>query len=179
MPRLIHRIPFSSKPSEVIVRGERVRIRKDQIVVWVSISRFRESSPSPLFPPFPALLDTGHNYTFSIQQRHLIEWTGFSLERLPLVGTVREQGRQVRLHGADLWIYVNLPGKTSLLADHPPHKIEAPHGIAVYPFGIEFPRLPILGLRAIVDNKLVLHINGERREATLRTAHTWWPFKGR
>jgi hypothetical protein len=49
----------------------------------------------------------------------------------------------------------------------------------MYPVGVEFPRLPILGLRALTDNDLILIVNGHRREATLRTAYRWWPFAGR
>ncbi|HJZ55100.1 MAG TPA: hypothetical protein VKE74_09090 [Gemmataceae bacterium] len=54
--------------------------------------------------------------------------------------------------------------------------MSALHGIAVYP-GDEHPRLPILGLRAVAENKLLLNVSGSRREATLRTAvRWWWPF---
>ena len=42
--------------------------------------------------------------------------------------------------------------------------------------GGDFPRLPILGLRAIAENELILKIDGKKREATLRTPINWWPF---
>ena len=45
----------------------------------------------------------------------------------------------------------------------------------VYPGG-DFPRLPILGLRAIAENALTLHIDGAKRNATLRMSLRWWPF---
>ena len=49
-------------------------------------------------------------------------------------------------------------------------------GMVVYADG-DFPRLPVLGLRAIADNNLVLTVNGRKREATLRTPlKWWWPF---
>ena len=66
-------------------------------------------------------------------------------------------------------------GNRESLADRPPHLIDADHGIAVYQDG-DFPRLPILGLRAIAENNLVLTVDGKRRLATLRAAIRWWPF---
>ena len=56
-----------------------------------------------------------------------------------------------------------------------PHMLAAPRGIAIYPDG-DFPRLPILGLRAIAENGLILKADGRRREATLKTAWKWWPL---
>ena len=56
-----------------------------------------------------------------------------------------------------------------------PHMLAAPRGIAIYPDG-DFPRLPILGLRAIAENGLILKADGRRREATLMIARKWWPF---
>jgi hypothetical protein len=38
MPRLLDRSPFSEDPSEVVVRGERIRVRADQIILWVSLT---------------------------------------------------------------------------------------------------------------------------------------------
>ena len=66
-------------------------------------------------------------------------------------------------------------GRRDALADRPPHLVEAQRGIAVHPAG-DFPRLPILGLRAIAENALTLNIDGAKRTATLRTPLRWWPF---
>jgi hypothetical protein len=47
-------------------------------------------------------------------------------------------------------------------------------GIAVYPPEVTNPtRLPALGLRGLVRNRLKLVIDGKRREVTLNTAG-WW-----
>jgi len=179
MPVLLDRLPIPEVTSEVVFGGRRFRVRGNQIIVWVMVTRRRLASPDLRLVPFPAILDTGHNHTFSIQERHLVEWAGLDAEALPEVGTAREQGRRVRLHAADLWVRRNLQGFRDRLTGDAPHRVSAPIGIAIYPAALNFPRLPILGLRAIADNDLVLVVNGHRRQATLRTAYRWWPFAGR
>jgi hypothetical protein len=49
--------------------------------------------------------------------------------------------------------------------------LEVKEGIAVYPHEAANPaRLPLLGLRGIVKNSLLLVIDGKRREVTLKTS---------
>jgi hypothetical protein len=49
----------------------------------------------------------------------------------------------------------------------------------VYPDGEHYPRLPLLGMRAILSNRLHLTIDGARTSVTLRTPdwrtrlHSW------
>jgi hypothetical protein len=176
MPRLLDRSPFPEDHSEVVVSGERVRIRPDQVILWVTLTRKALEEPNPSAVPFPTILDTGFNSTFAIHERHLTEWAGLRPGILEVVGTIRDRGDRVPLREANIWIHPNEPHHRDRLAGRPPYLVSAPQGIAVYSGG-EFPRLPILGLRAIAENELVLKVNGPRREATLRTRmNWWWPF---
>jgi len=181
MPRLLDRVPIPERPIEVVVHGERVRLRAHQIVVWVAITQRLDRPPRPTMAPFPAILDTGHTHSLALQQRHLIDWAGVRPDALRHFGAVRDRdrGRRLELRAATIWAFRNQPGSREQLADRPPVPLGGTPGIAIYPGGVEFPRLPILGLQAIVDNDLVLVVNGRRREATLRTAYRWWPFVGR
>jgi hypothetical protein len=181
MPRLIDRVPIPETPSEVVVRGERVRLRADQIIVWLVITPKLDDPPRPTSTPFPAILDTGHTHSLSLQERHLVDWAGVRPEGLRRFGAVRDRdrGHRLELLMATIWVYRNQPSSRERLSDRPPIPLGGTKGIAVYPPGVEFPRLPILGLRAIADNDLILTVNGPRREATLRTAFAWWPFAGR
>lgn len=179
MPVLLQRTPISELPAEVVVRGQRVRIRRHQIVVWVTLTTPPLRGADPRVSPFPAILDTGYTHTFAIQERHLIEWAGLNPEALPVVGAAREQGRRIPLQSADVWVHANESGSRERLTGGAPFGVSAPEGIAVYPSALNFPRLPLLGLRAIAHNNLVLVVNGHRREATLRTARRWWPVAGR
>lgn len=178
MPRLIDRVPVPERPSEVVVRGERVRLRGDQIVVWLAITRKLDEPPGTTASPFPAILDTGHTHSLSLQERHLVDWAEMRPDSLRRFGGVRDRDRGQRLDllAATIWVYRNAPGSRERLADQAPFPLGGTPGIAVYPAGVEFPRLPILGLRAIAENKVVLVVNGDRREATLRTARRWWPW---
>lgn len=168
-------MPFSARPDEIVVRGERVRIRADQIIVWISLSLDRILEPNPAAVPFPAILDTGHTHSFALTERHLAEWAGIRPEALAPSGAIRDRGQRILLRAANVWVHPNQRGSRTRLADGPPHRLEIQSGIAVYP-GRDFPRLPLLGLRAIAENSLILNIHGPRREATLRTPFRWWPF---
>jgi hypothetical protein len=175
MPHLLDRMPFPNEPGEVVVRGERVRVRASQIILWASLTLGRVKTANPTANPFPVILDTGHTHSLSIQERHLVEWAGFRPEELSVLGVSREREQRLLLREANIWVHPNVRGVRDQLADRPPHLIEAQRGIAVYPAG-DFPRLPILGLRAIAENGLILNVNGSRRQATLRTPIRWWPF---
>jgi hypothetical protein len=178
MPILIDRVPVPEATSEIAYRGQRVRVRGDQIIVWVTLTKPLTGAHDPRVVPFPAILDTGHNHTFSIQERHLIDWAGLNPAILTETGSTRDRGERIRLRAATVWVHRNEPGSRERLTADEPIELLAPQGIAIYPSGANFPRLPLLGLRAITRNRLVLVVNGYRREATLRTAYRWWPFVG-
>lgn len=175
MPVFLDRMPFPAEATAVAVGGERVHVKKNQIIVWMSLSRLLQKSPNPTAVPFPAILDTGHTHSFSIQAQHLQRWAGLRPENLTPLGTIREGGRRLQLHSANLWVHSNRRRLHQYSTDASAHMLVAPYGIAVYPDG-GFPRLPLLGVRALVDNDLVLKIRGRKREATLRTRRRWWPF---
>jgi hypothetical protein len=179
MAHLLIRSPIPDQPSVVYVRDELVRVRANQIIAWATLTVWPVDSPNPTARPFPVIVDTGHTHSLSIQTRQLAEWAGIDPETLPLAGRVRESGRHVALRRCNIWLHPNQRGARDQLANRTPVLVGTDRGIAVYPTGVEFPRLPILGLRAITGNRLVLIINGHRREATLRTAYRWWPFAGR
>jgi hypothetical protein len=143
--------------------------------VWVSLTPRRVTQANPVAVPFPAILDTGHSHSFAISERHLTEWAGLRAEALAVRRAVRDRGRRIVLRQANVWVHVNEAGSCDRLANRSPFQIEAQAGIAVYS-DADFPRLPLLGLRVIAENELVLKVAGARREATLGTAYRWWPF---
>jgi hypothetical protein len=124
-------------------------------------------------PLIPALIDTGNNHNFSIQGHHLLRWAGIHPSALPFLGDMRESGRTPSLHFANVWIHRNQGGRRELRAEEPV-KLTLDEGIAVYPAdGSNYPRLPLLGLRAIIENKLNLVIDGKRQHGSLRSPG-WW-----
>ncbi|MGC8643551.1 MAG: hypothetical protein ACP5XB_27150 [Isosphaeraceae bacterium] len=153
--KILDRLPFADRPQLITVRGEAVDVFRNQIIVWISIND--ESRP------MPAILDTGHGHNLSIGEAQLKRWSGASLKR---IGELEIGHKRVVQHEAVVRLHRNLPGKPALRGDSIP--LEMPQGISVFPDG-EAPRLPLIGLRTIVANKLVLVVDGERRQATLKT----------
>jgi hypothetical protein len=118
-------------------------------------------------PRFPAILDTGTNHNFSIRTEHFERWARLSLRQR---GKVRIQGAEVPLLAGSVWIRPNRRG-TADLAEGQAVRLEMHEGLIVFPENAPNPaRLPILGLRALVRNRLKLIINGKRREVTLKTS---------
>ncbi len=78
-------------------------------------------------------------------------------------------GQRLPPYAANVWLHRNVPRERDQLLDQPPHCLELPRGIAVYPAGSDFPRLPLLGLRALVSNRLLLSVAGDRTEVSLRS----------
>jgi len=165
--KILDRLPIARQDNRVFVGAESVRLKEAQIIVWVSLGVMTSAEWNPAMPRFPAILDTGHAHYFAIQHQHLVRWTGLRPEQLGTLGQIRHSGKSFRLQPAKLWLHCNEPQMASL-SSHP-QQLLLPRGIAVYPDGENYPRLPLLGLRAITSNELHLTIDGERRWVNLRT----------
>jgi len=153
--KIIDRLPFADRPHVVTVRGEPVDVYRNQIIVGISID--------DVLRPLPAILDTGHGHNLSIGQGQLRRWSGASLKR---IGELEIGHRQVLQYAADVREHRNVPGRAALRGDSYP--LEMLQGISVFEEK-DAPRLPLIGLRTIVANKLVIVIDGHRRWATRRT----------
>jgi hypothetical protein len=129
-------------------------------------------------PRFPALLDTAHTHNFLVREEHLVRWAGVRPEGLALGrGEVLQEGRRFPLRAAQLWVHPNAPGQWDRVSGGDPYLLEVPEGIVVSPAGSTYPRLPLLGLRAIMRNKLRLTVNGGSGLVSLRARSWWWPFR--
>lgn len=164
---ILKRLPITTEPSLVGVHRQPLKLRAYQIVIQVSLSPFREFDSRA--PVIPALIDTGLNHHFSIQERHLKFWAGIHPESLEKHGTMRESGRSADLRRAYLWVHRNEPGRRDLRHVEP-FLLPLQEGMAIYPAdGSDYPRLPLLGLRAILKNNLKLIVDGQRKHASLRS----------
>ena len=72
MPAIIRNLPFSDRSTTVRVRGRPVRVKSDQIIVWVSIAEKGARSLHPNTPRLLAILDTGSNHNFVIRRSQLV-----------------------------------------------------------------------------------------------------------
>jgi hypothetical protein len=165
--KILDRLPIPSTDTLAFVGPEHVRLKEAEIIVWVSLGIARKLVWNPGTPRFPAILDTGHTHNFAIQQQHLIRWAGLRPDALAPLGQIRHGGRRIPLHAAELWLHQNEPGKFTMVSKQV--QLEIPRGIAVFPDGAKYPRLPLLGLRALLSNNLHLVVDGERQTVNLRT----------
>lgn len=177
MATILRRLPYFNHMTTLTVHGETVRVKPYQIVVWVSLGLEEEQDWNPRAERIPAILDTGHTHNLSIQRRHLVEWAGIHPESLSELGHISERNQRLTRHSASLWLHTNQPGHRDRFAARQPYRLDLEEGIAVYPDdGSNFPRLPLLGLRALTDNHLHLIVSGWRRMVKLRTRWRWWFF---
>ena len=61
MARIIQELPYFSRPTSVEIRGRLLPVKRDQIIVWVSVADRGGDQLDPHTPRIPAILDTGCN----------------------------------------------------------------------------------------------------------------------
>jgi hypothetical protein len=176
MARILHKLPVPEQDTVAFVREEMVPILAYEIVVWVSLAARSVFDPSHL-PRFPALIDTAHTHNFLLREEHLVRWAGIRPDALGLGrGEILQAGRRFPLRAAQLWIHPNEPGHWDRLSGDAPHLLEVAEGIVVSPPTSTYPRLPLVGLRAIMRNKLDLAVKGKSGMVFLSSRSWWWPF---
>jgi hypothetical protein len=176
MARILHKLPIPQQDTVAFVGEEMVPIVAYEIVVWVSLASRNVLDPSRL-PRFPALIDSAHTHNFLVREEHLVRWAGIRPESLGLGrGEILQAGRRVPLRAAQLWIHRNEPGYWDRLSVAPPYFLDVAEGILASAPTSTFPRLPLVGLRAIVQNKLDLTVKGKGGMVSLSSRPWWWPF---
>ncbi len=181
MTAILREMPFFDRPSVVRVGGVAVRVKAHQIVAWVSLTPLENRELEPGCPRLPAIIDTGNTMTFSLKESQLRQWAGIDARFLLRAGTTRHGGRAVPMHAARLWLHGNQPGKRDSFANAPAHRLNLEEGIVIYPDNAPLaPRLPLIGLRALEENRLHLKVNAERLRVSLRSPDWvtrlfgWW-----
>jgi hypothetical protein len=154
--KVLDRLPIEDEPEAITVGAEAVTIKWFQVFAGVSI----ETSP-----PFPAVLDTGHSHNVSITGSQLANWAGLRPRQLRRIGTTRLKGETLWQLQGELRLHRNVPGTRELGEGSLPLVLD--EGFTLAPEGSS--RLPLIGLRAIVGNRLTLRIDGRRRRVTLST----------
>jgi hypothetical protein len=172
--KILDRLPIPRERSSLQFGDRYLTVHRNQILVWVSVHLSGVVEPEQNIPRFPALLDTGNNLGFSVQDRHLRDWAGVGPGLLEPLRDIEVNGQVVRLRKATVWLHPNVPGRQDAAVDRRPFRLEMGKGIAVYapdadPPG---PRLPLLGLPALLDSGLDFWLDPERRHVTVGP-RTW------
>src|SRR5205085_1898461 len=79
--KILDRLPLSVGYAEVLTPDGMAEVRPYQIVVMVSLAAQEIIELPEGASRFPAILDTGNNHNFAIQQEQFERWTGFALPR--------------------------------------------------------------------------------------------------
>lgn len=166
--KILDRLPIDEKHVPFGTSSLPLYLKPFQIGIRVSVLDAPEWDARA--PIIPALLDTGNNHNFSIQEHQLTRWAGIHPEALPLLGAIRDREYNPSLRFAWIWIHRNRAGSRDLIQDEP-FRLRIEEGIAIYPSDkSNYPRLPLLGLRAILKNKLKLVIDGKRNHVSLKSS---------
>jgi hypothetical protein len=173
MTKILDQVPYSDTLGSVVVCGEQVHVLAHQIIVWVSVTLRTALQLDVSTPRVPAILDTGNTFGFSIAEEHLVRWCGLSPQLLRVLGPIFINRQHVNRHAANVWLHRNRPKKRDALRDQP-FCLELKDGIALCPADARVPvaRLPLLGLRALDENRLRCTVNGKNRTVTLSTTGT-------
>jgi hypothetical protein len=168
--KILDRLPIPENRTSLQFGNKYATVHRNQVLVWVSVHLAGAPEPEENIPRFPALLDTGNNFAFSVQDRHLREWAGIDPGLLVALGDIEIDRQVVMRRRATVWLYPNMPGRQGVASGRPSLRLRMAKGIAVYsqdavPPG---PRLPLLGLPALLENDLDLWLDPQRRQITVQ-----------
>jgi len=149
---------------EIEVPSGRVDLRPPKILVGLSLTLVDEQHTFPKgVITLPAILDTGFNRTLEIDEWHLVRWASLRKEHLELTAKDKTQeGRKYDLYEANLWLHRTPYAGPRTPPTRSPLLLENSTQVRVMaPMGKPNPRLPLLGLMALVENNLQVLIDGE------------------
>jgi hypothetical protein len=109
--KILDRLPIPGDRRSLRFGERYVTIHAHQVLVWVSVDLSGVLTPEENIPRFPALLDTGNNFAFSVQDRHLREWAGIDPALLEFLGDIEINEQVVTRRKATVWLYPNEPGR--------------------------------------------------------------------
>ncbi len=150
------------------------RLNPPKMIVPLSLTVTEEKKFPKGVVTFPAILDTGFNRTIEIDERHL-KWPIFFEEWIVEIGQrnyLRDRQNRTRLYyqvQANIWLHRlpyafsrNRPEKSPVLLERTTMiRVMAPETDKPWP------PLPLLGLEALVANRLKLSVDGRKLQFSL------------
>ncbi|MCI0704056.1 MAG: hypothetical protein L0241_23605 [Planctomycetia bacterium] len=165
MPFVLTRVSLVDRERTVAPGGVPVTLRTNQPIVWVRLSAW---TPTPSLVPvtFPAVLDTGNNYSFLISAAEFRVWTGLDSEQLTPLRMMEANGVLVGCFAFNLELMRLQRGNPT---DQIACQLQTDRGIVIIPENLShrFPRMPVIGVRCLTINRLTFSLNGDRRTFSL------------
>jgi len=150
---------------------EKFDIRPPKIIVGLSVTLPAERKFPPGVWTFPAALDTGLNRTLEIDERHLEKWAGTRKSYLRIIKANQQSDNGPYDECAvNIWLHRSpYTNPKSDRYDKPLHLENSGSIRVMHPIADKLkPRLPILGLQALIDNDLDLKIETRRGVFVIR-----------
>ena len=182
MGALVRKLPFYDHAEWLSIEDARIRVPSYAVVLWVGVGEKGSVSPDEKAPKIPALLDTGFNDNFAIREEQLRDWAGVDPRLFSRLRTQQHERGTIDRREANIWLHPNVP-KTIECGAGPPLLLELDEGIlvlrgpgkTVQPSAKDLrPRLPLVGLRALERNRLVVSLDCSRRRVDIGTARRLW-----
>src|SRR5439155_22186021 len=108
---------------------------------------------------------------------HLRQFAGLQPEHLPRRSVnLHTRDRIIPVHIGNAWLHANQPGQRDAFAKASPFLLELHRGVGIISGPEGYPRLPLLGARALRGAKLQVHIDYSRCRVSIRTPRWYWPF---
>lgn len=137
------------------------KVNRPKIILGISVAPYGMSFHNSM-PVMPVLLDTGCNANFEIDEQHLY-WTGYEKARYgyPLDRKVRPGKRTYEVFHSTCWLHLQPYNGPQFLGPNEPFQLARSDEIRVMErIGPEpAPRFPLLGLKALVLNRLQISID--------------------
>ncbi len=171
--KILDRLPLLPASRAIRFGPREVRLHQDALVVWLSIGIRGETNWQRISPPFPALLDSGNNSSAYLNEHHLEHWAGIPTLFLRFLKHKRVNEGRIPFRRADIWIHPNVPGTSERDPGRAPFLLELREGIAVSPVLTDrpaFPRVPLVGFRALRENGLDFWLDSRTERFTVWTA---------
>jgi hypothetical protein len=183
MPAVLRHFPILEIPQRLVFQGRELVVKRNQLAVWMSLSPDNKTPGTRLFP---ALIDTGFGYTFALHADHLHNWSQLFPDY---------EARSVRVNGIAysraprvfLWLYRQWSNSAQGIAAERPILLDTGRiGIAVNTqrvtsaeasagsaAGRVFPRIPIIGMKTLRQNRLSLFVDAWRSRFSLYQGRIW------
>jgi len=140
---------------------EKIDAKPPKLFVGISLTPASVKSYHPSFWIFPAVLDTGLNKAFDIAEDQLISWTNTPKKKFGLIKRRDKVMKPYDIRAANIWLHRYPYAGPKFVGPDPPVHLSNSDEIRVMdrtPSGDPDPRLPLLGLEALIENGLTLNI---------------------
>jgi hypothetical protein len=114
---------------------------------------------------FPAFLDSGNNFNFSIAEEHCKGWLGLDPASLEKIGEIRINQEPATLRRADVLLFQNVNESRAVTGRTYELNFSRSDGVAITPQPAR--HLPILGIRGIFRQQLTLTFHGKSLTVSL------------